>query len=184
MQTSFALLLGGGFRLGIRFISIIVSTIIFSMTIEEELKTSNFQNERHKAELNIMLTASMLKARVNRRLKDYDITNEQFNVLRIIRGQHPNPVCVKDITERMVDRNSNTTRLLDKLAEKRLIRRTASKEDRRELCIYLTKNGQALLSRIDAEQKELSSQPTDASFFTDLEAQLLNVLLNKLRETL
>lgn len=154
------------------------------MTIEEELKTSHFQSELHKAELNVMLTASLLKARVNRRLKDYDITNEQFNVLRIIRGQHPNPVCVKDITERMIDRNSNTTRLLDKLAEKRLVRRVASKEDRRELCIYLTKNGQSLLSRIDAGREELLPQSMVSAAFTDLEAQLLNVLLNKLRETL
>lgn len=152
------------------------------MTIEQELKTSRFQNEVHKAELNIMFTASWLKNQVNRRLKNYDLTPEQFNVLRIIRGQHPNPVCVKDITERMIDRNSNTTRLLDKLADKRLIRREPSNEDRRELCIYLTESAQKLLLSIDALEEK--SQLRVSSSLTELEARLLNVLLDKLRETL
>lgn len=149
------------------------------MTIEQELKTSRFHNEIHKAELNVMFTASWLKTHVNKRLKQYELTNEQFNVLRIIRGHEPSPVCVKDITERMIDRNSNTTRLLDKLDEKRLIRRSPSKEDRRELSISLTKAGKALLQRIDDDEEQTT--PTVSDALTELEAQLLNVLLDKLR---
>lgn len=149
------------------------------MTIEQELKTSRFHNEIHKAELNIMFTASWLKTHVNKLLKQYELTNEQFNVLRIIRGHEPHPVCVKDITERMIDRNSNTTRLLDKLAEKRLIRRTPSKEDRRELSISLTKAGQNLLKNIDNDEEK--NKLTISNGLSELEAQLLNVLLDKLR---
>ncbi|MCU0426730.1 MAG: MarR family transcriptional regulator [Candidatus Kapabacteria bacterium] len=152
------------------------------MTIEQELKTSRFQNDIQKAELNIMFTASWLKMQVSKRLKEYDLTNEQFNVLRIIRGQAPHAVCVKDITERMIDRNSNTTRLLDKLAEKGLIWREPSAEDRRELCISLTKAGQQVLKKIDNREKKYT--PNVSTGLTDLEAQLLNILLDKLRETL
>ena len=166
----------------VEFDIIAVYTIIIPMTIEQELKTSRFQSEIHKAELNILFTASWLKNQVNRRLKHHDLTHEQLNVLCIIRGHHPNPVCVRDITERMIDRNSNTTRLLDKLADKRLIRREPSQEDRRELCVYLTESAQKLLLSIDAleEKPHLVASPS----LTELEAQLLNVLLNKLRETL
>jgi hypothetical protein len=124
------------------------------MTIEHELKTDTFQSETQKAELNIMFTASWLKTLHNQRLKKFDLTNEQFNVLRIIRGQHPTPLCV------------------------RLVRRTASTKDRREVCITLAKLGEKILAKIDAA---FGISQLNVSVLSLTEAQLLNALLDKMR---
>ena len=77
------------------------------MTIEEELRTENFASEQSKAELNLLFTANWLYSRITLLLKKYNLTNEQYNVLRILRGQKGTAICQKEILARMLDRNSN-----------------------------------------------------------------------------
>ena len=118
------------------------------MNIEEELKTSKFQSETHKAHLNVLFSASWLKNRVNTTLKPFDLTSEQFNVIRIVRGKHPEGVRVKDIRSRMLERSSNTTRIIDRLVDKGLLVREKTIQDGRERAILLTADGQSLLLEI------------------------------------
>ena len=148
------------------------------MKIEEALKIKNFESETQKAYINVLYTATILKGKINLRLKTFDLTHEQFNVLRIIKGQFPNPVCVKDITDRMIDPNSNTTRILDKLEQKQLVKRTPSERDRRELWIIITDNGLDLLNNIEVHFKQ---ETLHQSALSHAEASLLNNLLDKLR---
>lgn len=148
------------------------------MKIEEVLKIKNFSSEAQKAYINVLYTATVLRGKINVRLKKFELTHEQFNVLRIIKGQHPNLVCVKDITNRMVEPNSNTTRILDRLQHKQLVKRNPSERDRRELWITITENGLNLLATIEADF--INDNP-HGSNLSHAEAVLLNGLLDKLR---
>lgn len=149
------------------------------MRLEEELKTTKFQSEIHKAHLNVLFTAAWLRTEMSARLKVHGLTLEQFNVLRIVRGQRPNSVCVKDITHRMLERNSNTTRIIDRLEQKKLLERSASERDRRERAIELTPKGLALLETIDRDWEKNNPHH---SALSPQEAEILNNLLDKLRE--
>ena len=148
------------------------------MRIEEEIKTSKFQNEIQKAHLNIIFSAGWIRTRINTSLKPFSLTMEQFNVLRIVRGHHPEGIRVKDITHRMLDRSSNTTRIIDRLVEKRLLLRLSSDRDGRERAIILTANGYDLLLEIETYWE--SNSPHTAVLSTQ-EGALLNELLDKLR---
>lgn len=146
--------------------------------LTQELQTDHFQNEWQKAHLNILFTAGWLKSHLLGQLKPYKVSLEQYNVLRILRGKHPQSVCLKDISERMIDRNSNTTRIIQKLETKGLVHKSNSVEDRRELSIVISREGLALLEK--AEQS-VENQHLQWANLTETEAQLLNALLDKLR---
>ena len=150
------------------------------MKLEDEIKTTKFQNEVHKAHLNILFTAGWLHAKINKYLKESGLTPEQYNVLRIVRGQSPKSVCAKDISNRMLDRNSNTTRIIDRLELKGLLQRIASERDRREKSIQLTPKGAEMLAALDATWEKNS--PHTNSNLSEAEAQTINQLLDKLRE--
>lgn len=150
------------------------------MNIEQELKTSRFASERQKAHLNLLFTASCFRAYFGQRLKKYHLSAEQYNVLRILRGQYPNQLCLKDISLRMIDRNSNTTRIVEKLIAKKLAEKTISPTDRREVRIAISKIGITLLEMIAVDF--LTIDPHIGSLEPE-EAELLNKLLDKMRET-
>ncbi|WP_027003554.1 MarR family winged helix-turn-helix transcriptional regulator [Hugenholtzia roseola] len=150
------------------------------MKIEDELQMSHFKSEMQKAHLNILFTASWLRSRMLPRFKAFGISNEQFNVLRILRGQNPKSLCVRDIKERMIDRNSNTTRIIDKLLEKEYVSKQTSERDKREIEVYISEKGLALLKEIDDDFEK--DNPHLAGLSAS-EAQLLNALLDKLRDT-
>lgn len=148
------------------------------MKLEQEIHQYSFQSEYQKALLNILFTNSWLMATLIRRLKPYGISPQQFNILRILRGQHPQPARVNLLRERMLDRNSNASRLVEKLRTKGLVKRTTCEEDRRSVDVAITEAGLALLAKIDAEaatwmQPFRNLRPT--------EARELNRLLDKLR---
>lgn len=148
------------------------------MKIEDELQTRNFRNEQHKATLNIMFSASWLRNQVIQALKPYQLSPEQFNVLRILRGSQPGSLCLKDITCRMLDRSSNTTRIIEKLEQKALVKKEQSAADRREVSIRITQEGLELLAEIDR------THPEGTPFLphlSEIEANLLNALLDKMR---
>jgi DNA-binding MarR family transcriptional regulator len=121
------------------------------MSLEEAIRQQKFQNEYQKAAVNILYTGSWLYNLHAAFLKKFDITPEQFNVLRILRGSHPKPMMLADITCRMIDKNSNATRLVEKLRVKGLVKREICKNNRRQVDISLTYKGLKLLANIDHE---------------------------------
>jgi DNA-binding MarR family transcriptional regulator len=148
------------------------------MTIEEEVKQSKFASEHQKAAINILFTGSWLYNMNAAYLKKFGITPEQFNVLRILRGSHPQKMMLIEITSRMIDKNSNCTRLVEKLRQKSLVAREICENNRRQVDISITEKGVALLKKIDGERSEWADI---LKTITKAEAQELNRVLDKLR---
>src|SRR6187399_2817650 len=94
-----------------------------TMSIEQDIKQEKFESEFHKAAVNILFTSGWLYNANATRLKPHGITPEQYNVLRILRGSHPKPIMLAEITCRMIDKSSNATRLVEKLRQKGLAKR-------------------------------------------------------------
>jgi DNA-binding MarR family transcriptional regulator len=148
------------------------------MSIEKAIHQKKFGNDYEKAVVNILYTASWLDALTIQSLKPFGISPQQFNVLRILRGADPSVVRLADITERMLDKNSNATRLVEKLRQKNLLEREVCPSNRRQVDISITQKGLDLLAEID----KLSSNWIDPlRSLSKTEAQQLNILLDKLR---
>lgn len=147
-------------------------------TLEEEIKQAKFANENIKANLNVLFTANWLYNKISARLKPHNLTHEQFNVLRILKGSHPKEICQKDILSRMIAPSSNLTLIVKKLVTKKLIKVSQSAMDKREYRIGISQHGIQLLEVIDKEFK-LDKNPING--LTTSEAFHLNALLDKLR---
>lgn len=150
------------------------------MKIEEEIKQSQFRSPLHRLLVNLMFTNNWLCDSQMRLLKPFGLTLPQYNVLRILRGQHPNPVRINDISERMLDKMSNASRLVDKLVLKKLVIRTECPTDRRAVDVLIADKGLSLLRKIDEAQDIWEGQ------FTNYEggsADELNAMLNQFRST-
>ena len=149
------------------------------MGIGEEIKQSKFKTEYQKLGINLAFTSSWLDRLVAKELKQYKLTPQQYNILRILRGQHGNPATINLLTERMIDKSSNASRLVDKLLIKELVQRRECPSDRRQVDVMITKKGLDLLAKLDIEEKEWSAVLKTLSA---AEAKELNRLLDKLRE--
>lgn len=147
-------------------------------TIEEEIQQTKFSSSRQKVVLNILYTSNWLKAGQLGLFKQSGISPEQFNVLRILRGQKGNAIGVNGIQERMLDKNSNASRLIDKLLEKELVDRKGCKNDRRQVEVFITQKGLELLAALD---DTIAQHEEEIVKLTDNDAETLNELLNKLR---
>jgi len=152
---------------------------IYVMGIAEEINQKEFANFAEKAIVNISYTNSYFSGLINSALKEHKISLQQFNVLRILQGQHPKPVSVNEITQRMVDKMSNASRLVDKLCDKELVIRGACSYDKRQVDVSVTKNGQKTLKTLNAMVDEVILNHQKLS---PLEFDTLNQLLDKLRE--
>jgi DNA-binding MarR family transcriptional regulator len=148
------------------------------MKIEEEIKQKRFKSEYQKAVINILFTSSWISTSNTKQLKPYDLTPQQFNLLRILRGQFPNPATVSLLQERMLDKMSNASRLVDKLKLKKLVERKECKADRRQVDILITEKGLDLLKEIDVNLNEFDNILGD---ITPKEAEELNRILDKIR---
>lgn len=148
-------------------------------SLEIELKQPKFDNELVKANINVLFTANWLYNKFSAHLKPFNVTHEQFNVLRILKGSHPKSMCQKDILSRMIAPNSNVTLIVKKLVAKEWIAVLQSPTDKREYQINITKTGLDLLKTIDQEFKKSKGL---AGKLTTSEAFHLNALLEKLRE--
>jgi DNA-binding MarR family transcriptional regulator len=148
------------------------------MSIEEDIKQRKFMNEHEKAAINVLFTGSWLHTTNAARLKDYGITPEQYNVLRILRGSHPKPMMLADITARMIDKSSNATRLVEKLRQKNLLKREICENNRRQVDIFITDKGLNLLKKVDGEETAWLATLKNIS---KTEALELNRILDKLR---
>lgn len=129
--------------------------------------------------LNLIYTTNWLTAKQDSLFKDSDVTVQQYNVLRILRGQYPNPCNIKLIKERMLDRMSDASRIVDKLFTKKLLLRTECPNDRRSVDIIITEKGLELLKSLDYID-ELSKE--NVKSLSDEEINTLNNLLDKLRD--
>ena len=132
------------------------------MTIEEALHISAKLDLESKTAINLQYTSRLLEEKFAGLLKEYDLTTPQFNVLRILRGQKGNPASLACIQERMVDRNSNTTRLVDKLIKKEWVKRRVCPDNRRMVEIEITAEGLAVLKQLDPLTRELNAKNVEA----------------------
>ncbi|MBX3006461.1 MAG: MarR family transcriptional regulator [Melioribacteraceae bacterium] len=148
------------------------------MKLEDEIQQKKFRNEYHKLAVNIIFTHGWLIEYQNSLLKKYKVTGAQYNILRILRGQHPNPASVNLLKERMLDKMSDASRLVDRLISKGLVDRKICMEDRRRVEVKITPEGLSLLKKIDEHNEEFDNNLVKLS---EQETKTLNDLLDKLR---
>jgi DNA-binding MarR family transcriptional regulator len=150
------------------------------MSIETDIKQATpFKSPYHRLMVNLIYTSNWIADDQMHLLKPFRLTLQQYNVLRILRGQFPDPVKVSDITERMLDKMSNASRLVDKLVAKKLVQRTECPSDRRAVDVVITESGLALLKQLDVHQDEWDK--SQRSKLTEEEAIQLSQLLDRLR---
>ena len=149
------------------------------MSLEQKIKQAKFKSPEHKLAVNLLFTSHYINYLLPQNFKDKEITHQQYNVLRILRGQHPNPCNLKLIKERMLDSMSDASRIVDKLLKKGFVQRRESKKDRRNVDLLITDKGLKLLESLDY---------IDDSFhdlFKNLskeEINQLNLLVDKLHD--
>jgi DNA-binding MarR family transcriptional regulator len=148
------------------------------MKLEDEISQRKFRNERHKVAVNILYTYSWLCSLHNGIFKEHGITAQQFNVLRILRGQGSNPTTIKLVKERMLDKMSDASRIVEKLRQKGYVVRQISDHDKRHVDVFITKKGLKVLEGLDKRDKEFENH---SSNLTVKETEQLNLLLDKLR---
>lgn len=149
------------------------------MGISEEIKQSKFTSERQKAAINLFYTSNWLSEKLRVFLSNEDLTPQQFNVLRILRGSNPEPLSTLQIRERMLDKMSDTSRIVDRLVKKELVQKGTCKADKRLVDINITENGLELLSRLDENSEDLDNHLGGIS---EEEAETLSNLLDKVRD--
>ena len=149
------------------------------MRLEDEIVQKSFKDEFHKLAINLQFTAAHYRNEFRGKLKPYGISPEQFNILRILRGQHPGAASAKLVAERMIDKSSNVSRLVEKLLLKGLVKRSACDEDRRAVDLEITARGLEVLLQIDEDMKTEHISLVDT--LTKSEAKQLNNLLDKVR---
>ncbi|MDX2001246.1 MAG: MarR family transcriptional regulator [Chitinophagales bacterium] len=148
------------------------------MRLEDEIQQKQFKDEYQKLAVNLIYTGNWTKQLHADFLKSHKLTLQQYNILRILRGQYPNPATVNLLIERMLDKMSNASRLVEKLRQKKLVERRENANDRRQADVIITEKGLELLSLIDGglvmTQSKLNTLDVN-------EAKQLNDLLDKLR---
>lgn len=149
------------------------------MSVEKELKINAPLNLNKKTVVHLILAGDFVHNQLNSTLKPFDITVQQFNVLRILRGQKGKAVSLSTIQERMINKQSNTTRLVDKLIKKEYVKREVNPSNRRKVSISISKNGLEFLDRIDPIIDTIEHSITQK--LTKDQLILLNQLLEHLR---
>jgi MarR family 2-MHQ and catechol resistance regulon transcriptional repressor len=146
--------------------------------IEKDIQQFHFINVRQKAMINLLFTYGWIIEKIKNFLAEEDITHQQFNILRILRGSFPKPLSTLQIRERMLDKMSDTSRIVDRLVAKGLVKKTTCSKDKRLVDVIITDKGQKLLKKLDGEADHISEIMGNLS---DREAEQLNDLLDKMR---
>ena len=149
------------------------------MRLEDEIKIKRFQDSKHRAMVNLIFTSYWMGDKFGSIIKPFGISEEQYNVLRILSGQKENAINLKDIQERMIHKTSNTTRLVEKLRLKGLVIRELCEENRTKVEILITKKGEELLKQITPVLKK--HRELIFKTLSNKEAESLADLLDKLR---
>ena len=147
------------------------------MKLEDEIKQPSFLSNNHKASLNLLFTANWLMNKYEEIVKPYGITVQQFNVLRILKGQNPKAISASEIKARMLDKNSDISRILDRLSIKALISKEQNKYDKRATDVTITSKGLELLDTLTKEQTSLDA----LNSLSDEESSRLSDLLDLFR---
>lgn len=147
-------------------------------SIGEEIKQSKFKSEYNKLLINVLFTNSWLNGLQSQIFKGHGITPQQFNTLRILRGQYPDSASVNLLKDRMIDKMSNVSRIIDKLKAKELVTRKPCKHDRRQVDVKITQKGLDLLEELSKEMDKWEEQLHN---ITEDEAATVNKLLDKWR---
>jgi DNA-binding MarR family transcriptional regulator len=148
------------------------------MSLEDDIQQRSFRSIQHKSTVNLLYTISWLNSQINPYFKNSGITSQQFNVLRILRGQNGKPCSLKVIKERMLDRMSDASRIVDKLVAKGYVTRATSDEDRRSVDLTISDKGLELLKKLDFVD---DAGVEVFKHLNDAELQTLNELLDQLR---
>ena len=149
------------------------------MGIDKEIHQQNFRNNRQKALINLLYTYGWAIEKIKHFLSQEDITHQQYNILRILRGAHPQPLSTLQIRERMLDKMSDTSRLVDRLVLKDLVQKTTCSKDKRLVDVVISEKGQELLRRLDAQSEEMDHHIMGG--VSEEDAENLSLLLDKLR---
>lgn len=148
------------------------------MRIEEEIQSTKFEDNYQKAVINLNYTYGWLNNILRSEFERYNLTAQQFNILRILRGQYPKPATVNLLKERMIDKMSDASRIVDRLVQKQLVSRCTNTKDRRAVDIRISEQGLEILAKIDIEFK---TKDIVKGNLTPEEALKLSDLLDKLR---
>ena len=149
------------------------------MSLEKDIhQLRNFRNEHQKAIVNLIFTNNWLNEKIKTFLDKEDITPQQYNILRILRGSFPEPLSTLQIRERMLDKMSDTSRIVDRLVAKELVKKNSCKADKRLVDVLITDKGKKLLEKIDTKSNEMDSV---ISTLSEAEAKTLSKLLDKAR---
>ena len=148
------------------------------MGIEKDIHQNTFRNTKQKALINLLFSYGWAIEKIKNFLSKEDITHQQYNILRILRGAHPKPLSTLQIRERMLDKMSDTSRIVDRMVLKELVEKRTCSKDKRLVDITITEKGQDLLKRLDEAADEMDSMMKNLS---ESEAEQLNRLLDKLR---
>ncbi|MBE2231650.1 MAG: MarR family transcriptional regulator [Chitinophagaceae bacterium] len=149
------------------------------MGIEKDIQQSRFRNAHQKAGINLIYTLAWMKERTKAIFDAEDITSQQFNILRILRGSYPTPLSTLQIRERMLEKMSDTSRIVDRLILKGLVKKVICKNDRRLVDVIITDKGKKLLERLDLRQDEIDGVLGNLS---EKDANILSDLLDKIRD--
>lgn len=150
--------------------------------LEEVIKTKPIQDMHMRAYLNVMYTGNWISNRVNQVLKPFELTEPQYNVLRILRGQHGATMSLFEIQDRMIQKMSNVSRLIDKLLQKGLVERKECRDNRRKVDIRITDTGLAMLDKLDGPLQVCFDEMNRNLSAT--EAKQVGELLDSLRKDL
>jgi DNA-binding MarR family transcriptional regulator len=148
------------------------------MKLEEEIKQENFRSELHKLAVNIIYTHGWLNSHHTNFIGKYNITPQQYNILRILRGQYPNPATINLLKERMLDKMSDASRLVERLRIKGLVERKNCKKDRRRAEVLIADKGLKVLNELDELEEKFNNI---FSNIDEREAKTINDLLDKMR---
>ena len=148
------------------------------MKLEQAIKQKTF-SKGQRLGLNLIYTFNWIKNRQKEYFDQFDITPQQYNVLRILRGQHPEVYSTSDIRDRMLDKMSDASRIVDRLLKKSFVERSTNKKDKRLVDIKISKSGIKLLEKMDITIEDYSQKAYKN--LTKEEQNKLDVLLDKLR---
>lgn len=149
------------------------------MGIEKDVQQTKFRNSHQKAAINLIYTVGWMKDKVRLFFEAEDITAQQFNILRILRGSYPQPLSTLQIREKMLEKMSDTSRIVDRLITKGLVKKLTCKKDRRLVDVIISEKGKKLLEKLDQHQDEIDAVLGQLS---EEDANNLSNLLDKIRE--
>lgn len=149
------------------------------MGIDQDIQQAKFRNPHQKAAINLIYTLSWMREKTKSIFDAEEITPQQFNILRILRGSFPQPLSTLKIRERMLEKMSDTSRIVDRLITKGLVKKLTCKNDRRLVDVIISDKGKKLLERLDTRQDEIDGVMGNLS---EKDAKILSDLLDKIRD--